>query len=139
MKKYKKVAREDALKILAHPPNKAKFLKGKDMNEWERLSRAAKRLQIDYPKGTRIMLLQMGDDPNPVASGTRGTVDFVDDIGTVFVKFDNGRGIGLAYGEDSYRKLTANEIEEENDAICVEETTDDLIGDDENEGFSMTM
>jgi len=85
------------------------------------------------------MLLQMGDDPNPVPNGTKGTVDFVDDIGTVFVKFDNGRRIGLAYGEDSYRKLTTEEIEEENNAICVEETTDDLIGDEENEGFSMTM
>ncbi len=41
-----------------------------------------------YPRGTRVQLDSMGDDPNPVPNGTKGTVSFVDDIGTVFVNFD---------------------------------------------------
>lgn len=45
-----------------------------DMNEWERLHRQAQRYKEAYPPGTRIMLLGMGNDPNPVESGTRGTV-----------------------------------------------------------------
>ena len=35
-----------------------------------------------YPPGTRIELLSMNDAFAPVPSGTRGTVSFVDDIGT---------------------------------------------------------
>ncbi len=99
------------------------------MNEWERLTRQASAIKEQYPEGTRILLVQMGDDPNPVPPNTRGTVDFVDDIGTVFVKFDNGRSLGMAYGEDQYRKLTQQEIDEENAAICVEDTTEETIED----------
>ena len=107
------------------------------MNEFERLSRIAEQLKEDYPKGTRIVLLSMGDDPRPIESGTRGTVKFVDDLATVHCNFDNGRSLGFAYGEDRYRKLTEQEIEEENNAICVEETTDDII--DDQIGQSMSM
>ena len=53
------------------------------MNEWERLHQQAKRYQTEYPPGTRIMLLSMGRDPNPVEDQTRGTVKVVDDIGTL--------------------------------------------------------
>ena len=50
-----------------------------------------------YPPGTRIELIHMGeDDPNPIPDGTRGTVTAVDNIGTVFCHFDNGRSLGLA-------------------------------------------
>lgn len=107
------------------------------MNEFERLSRIAEQLKEDYPKGTRIVLLSMGDDPRPIESGTRGTVKFVDDLATVHCNFDNGRSLGLAYGEDRYRKLTEQENEEENNAICTEETTDDII--DDQIGQSMSM
>lgn len=44
------------------------------MNEFDRLHRVAKNLKERYPRGTRIMLLSMGDDPRPIESGTRGTV-----------------------------------------------------------------
>ena len=96
------------------------------MNEFTRLSRMGSHVKAEYPEGTRILLIQMGDDPRPIPPNTRGTVDFVDDLATVFCKFDNGRRLGLAYGADSYRKLTEQEIAEENNAICVEESTDEL-------------
>lgn len=109
------------------------------MNEFDRLHRIAKDLKERYPRGTRIMLLGMGDDPRPIESGTRGTVRFVDDMATLHCDFDNGRSLGLAYGEDRYRKLTEQELaeEEENNAICVEESTDDMI--DGQNGQSMSM
>mgnify|MGYP002621823653 CR=1 FL=1 len=66
-----------------------------------------------YPEGTRIELIMMGDDPHPIEAGTRASVQYVDDIGTVHCKFDNGRSLGLIPGEDSFRKLTSEEIEEE--------------------------
>ena len=83
------------------------------MNEWERLHQQAKRYQTEYPPGTRIMLLSMGRDPNPVEDQTRGTVKVVDDIGTLHCSFDNGRSLGVVPGEDSFRKLTKEELAEE--------------------------
>ena len=42
-------------------------------------NRQAQRYKEAYPPRTRIMLLSMGNDPNPVEGGTRGTVRAVDD------------------------------------------------------------
>ena len=63
-----------------------------------------------FPQGTRIELVSMNDPYSPVPSGMRGTVDCVDDIGTIFPTWDNGRSLGLVYGEDSFRKLTPEEL-----------------------------
>ena len=67
------------------------------MQDFDRLNRIAKRLQERYPRGTRIVLLSMGNDPNPILPGTRGTVNVIDDIATVHCTFDNGRTLGIAY------------------------------------------
>ena len=83
------------------------------MNEWERLSKQAERYKEDYPPGTRIVLLSMENDPNPVESGTRGTVKHVDDIGTLHCRFDNGRSLGVVPEEDLFRKLKDEELAEE--------------------------
>lgn len=76
----------------------------------DRQSREIARLKAEYPRGTRILLIHMGDDPRPIPPFTRGTVDFVDDIGTVHCRFDNGRFLGLIIGVDDFRKLTEQEI-----------------------------
>lgn len=86
------------------------------MNEWERSRRQAEYLKKAYPPGTRIVLNSMRDDPRPIESGTRGTVEAVDDIGTVHCRFDNGRSLGLIEGEDDFRPLTAQELAEEESA-----------------------
>ena len=91
------------------------------MNEWERLHQQAKRYQAEYPPGTRIMLLSMGRDPNPVEDQTRGTVRVVDDIGTLHCSFDNGRSLGVVPGEDSFRKLTEEELAEEQESGMTED------------------
>ena len=48
-----------------------------------------------YPRGTRVKLDGMGDDPCPVEPGAVGTVIAVDDIGTLHVEFENGRSLGI--------------------------------------------
>ena len=83
------------------------------MNEWERQKRKAEYQKKEYPPGTRIVLNSMGDDPRPIQSGMRGTVEAVDDIGTVHCKFDSGRSLGLIESEDDFRTLTAQELAEE--------------------------
>lgn len=107
------------------------------MNEFQRLSRVANYIKEQYPEGTRILLIEMGnDDPRPIPPHTKGTIEFVDDMATMHCTFDNGRRLGLIYGEDSFRKLTEQELEEENSAICVEETTDDMV---EESGMTQSM
>lgn len=59
-----------------------------------------------YPPGTRVQLDHMSDDPHPIQSGTKGTVDFTDDAGTVFVTFDNGRQLGICPEVDRFHKIT---------------------------------
>lgn len=87
------------------------------MNRFEAERRFAERMKRCYPPGTRILLLSMGDDPRPVEDNTRGTVKVVDDIGTIHCNFDNGRCLGLVTGEDAFRKLTDEELAEENEGM----------------------
>ena len=103
------------------------------MNEYVRLSREAKRIKEQYPPGTRILLNSMSDPFAPVPSGTRGTVKVVDDIGQLHMSWDNGRSLAVIPGEDSFRKLTQEEIEAENQGISESE------GQDEATGMSMGM
>ena len=66
-----------------------------------------------YPPGTRILLNNMNDPYAPVPAGTKGTVRYVDDAGGVGVAWDNGRSLSLIPGVDSFRKLTQQEIAQE--------------------------
>ena len=97
------------------------------MNEWERLLRQAQRYKEAYPPGTRVLLLHMGNDPLPVEANMRGTVKFVDDIGTVHCAFDNGRSLGMCPGEDFFRKLTDAELAEERDEDMIEEESGPML------------
>lgn len=62
------------------------------------------RIREQYPKGTRVELLHMSDPYNTkLVPGSKGTVVHVDDVGTVFCKWDCGRGLGFVVGEDEVR------------------------------------
>ena len=65
---------------------------------------ALQALRERFPKGTRVVLVQM-DDPQAPPIGTKGTVRGVDDIGSILVAWDNGCGLNVAYGEDICRKV----------------------------------
>lgn len=62
-------------------------------------------IKEQYPSGTRIRLNSMEDPYAPIVPGTEGVVDFVDDIGTIHMKWDNGRSLGIVPGEDSFSVL----------------------------------
>lgn len=62
------------------------------------------RVRKQYPVGCRVELTHM-DDVQAPPIGTKGTVIGVDDTASVMVRWDNGSGLNVVYGEDSCRKL----------------------------------
>ena len=66
------------------------------------ISKAAlESLRERYPAGTRVELVSMDDPYNK----RRGTVAWVDDMGTIHVAWDCGSSLGIVYGVDSCRKV----------------------------------
>ncbi len=58
-----------------------------------------------YKPGTRVELVSMSDPYTKLKPGDQGTVRLVDDIGTVFVDWDCGSGLGAAYGADEIKVI----------------------------------
>jgi len=49
-----------------------------------------------------VRLLRCSDPYTKLQSGDEGVVDYIDDMGTVHVKWDNGSSLGLIQGEDTW-------------------------------------
>lgn len=60
-------------------------------------------LKRAYPAGTRLVLDFMDDQQAPPI-GTEGTVRDVDDAGHILVRWDNGSGLNLIPGVDSFHR-----------------------------------
>lgn len=63
------------------------------------------RVRREYPVGMRVELVRM-DDVQAPPIGTKGTVVGVDDTASIMVRWDNGSGLHVVYGEDRCRKIT---------------------------------
>ena len=98
------------------------------MNEYERLRRQAEGLRNMYPPGTRVECICMNDPFAPVPSGTKGSVLFVDDIAQIHVNWDNGSSLALNKDEDTFRKLSVEEVEAENAAENQDEAPEESGG-----------
>ena len=62
------------------------------------------RIRKEYPKGTRVMLVNMDDTQAPPL-GTNGTVIGVDDTGSIMVAWDNGSSLNVIYNVDKCVKI----------------------------------
>lgn len=62
-------------------------------------SKALEKLRKMYPIGAKVELVKMDDAQAPPV-GTMGVVEFIDDIGTIHVKWENASSLGVVYGED---------------------------------------
>lgn len=60
------------------------------------------RLRREYPAGTRVELIRMDDVQAPPV-GSMGTVLGVDDTGSLLMRWDNGSGLNVVYGEDAVK------------------------------------
>ena len=65
-------------------------------------------LRRAYPAGTKVELLAMEDKQAPPV-GTIGEVIAVDDIGQLVMQWQNGSGLNLIPGVDSFRKVGETE------------------------------
>lgn len=72
-----------------------------------RVSKASlQALKEQYTKGTRVELVYMDDPYNTkLVPGSKGTVVEIDSLGTIFVEWDCGSGLGLIPNVDSFRKI----------------------------------
>jgi hypothetical protein len=63
-----------------------------------------RNLRAHYPAGARVELIEMRDEQAPPI-GTKGTVRYVDDIGSIGVDWDIGSSLSVAFGADRCRSL----------------------------------
>ena len=56
-----------------------------------------------FKRGSRVELVSMNDPYTNLKPGDRGRVEFIDDIGTAHIVWDNGSTLGAAYGEDQIK------------------------------------
>lgn len=60
-------------------------------------------LRHQFPTGYKVRLIKM-NDPFAPPIGTTGVIRYVDDIGTIHVKWENGSGLGVVYGKDVIKR-----------------------------------
>ena len=63
-------------------------------------------MNMPFPSREQVEFIRKNYPPS-------GTVRYVDDAGTLAVAWDNGRCLSLIPGEDRFRKLTQQEIIQE--------------------------
>ena len=66
--------------------------------------KTVEHLREQYPIGCRVVLDRMDDIQAPPI-GTKGTVQGVDDTGSIMVSWDNGSGLNVVFGEDKCHRI----------------------------------
>lgn len=78
-----------------------------------------------YPKDTRLILKEMANEPQ-MKEGLKGSVDHVDDIGQIHMKWENGSSLALNISEDKFNYLIEVLLVEPGKYPKVIEISDDL-------------
>lgn len=60
---------------------------------------------MGYRPGDRIQMMNCKDRYAPILPGERGTIDHIDDMGTLHMRWDSGRTLGVCLEEDEVRKI----------------------------------
>ena len=112
-KKFKKYAKE--------------FSKDMDKEDWKELpdkvEKEQENLEEQVKKGDRVVLKKMDDPYTKLTSGDEGTVDHIDDLGQIHVKWDAGSTLALIPGEDEFDVIQEWTITEDEILSHIKETT----------------
>lgn len=77
------------------------------------IQKQVEQIKEMYPIGTVIELTaDMDDKYAPIAKGTQGEIVSIDDMGTLHMKWQNGRSLGVVPFEDSFMVISKPEIQE---------------------------
>ena len=68
-------------------------------------------MDFDRMTGVRVRLLRCNDQYTTLEPGTEGTVIFIDDFNTVFVRWDNGSLLGLIYEAGDRFEVVSPELQ----------------------------
>jgi hypothetical protein len=60
--------------------------------------------------GKRIRLISTNDEYTSLKSGDLGTINFVDDAGTIFAEWDNGSHLGVIPDIDRFEIIFDGEV-----------------------------
>lgn len=74
----------------------------KQSNAKEYTKEEVKQIKQQYIAGTKIELIKMYDYLHPIPPKTKGVIEFVDDSGTIHMKWENGSTLGLVVGVDEF-------------------------------------
>lgn len=107
---------EDKLSITFTPENFSKIVNIKELEDiFEILDKQNHfkehtKLEIEmikkkYIKGTRLKIKKVYDYTVEIERGTKGTVDIVDDIGTIHLTLENNSSASLIVGIDEFEIL----------------------------------
>lgn len=70
----------------------------------EQLEAIVSSLRRTYKVGTRVELVETSDNHIFIPIGTKGTVRFVDSVGTIFVSWDKSISTCVEYVKDKIKK-----------------------------------
>ena len=60
---------------------------------------------MDHLIGKKVELISTNDEYTKLQPGAIGVVNFIDDFGTVFIKWEDGSRLGLIPGVDKWRYI----------------------------------
>lgn len=72
-------------------------------------NKSIERLRKQYPAGTQVVLQHMKGEAR-MPAGLLGTVNYVDDVGSVFVDWSNGSSLALIPDEDDFDVVKSQEV-----------------------------
>ena len=96
------------------------------MTDRELTTKEIAEVRLNYPPYTRIELVHM-EDNWAVPPETRGTVEHVDDAGQIHMKWDNGRTLAIVPQVDKFRKLTQQELLDEQGTVPTQEMSCGMV------------
>ena len=112
---------EDKLKVVFFPERITRLTNLKEIEDIiETLEKQSKvktfsKTEVDYikqkyPVGTKVKLIKMYDLFSTIPTGTEGTIERIDDIGTLHIKWNNGSELGLVIGTDEFEVIGEDKI-----------------------------
>lgn len=114
---------KDVLDLLAQPETFAL-----SEQEWQSFAKdrsGLNWLRFVFLHDTKIVLDHM-EDPQCIEPGTVGVVTYVDDIGTIHVRWPSGSSLGLIFGVDRFHLVESSESEVDEPAFDPEKLLNEI-------------